>query len=51
MRSMIQRVSEKNRKPTEQNYIFKVEKILKGNLDPITFSKNSNYERETLLEV
>ena len=29
----------------------KVEKILKGSLDPITFSENSNYGRESLIEV
>ena len=33
--------------------MIKVEKILKGSLDPITFtfSENSNYGRESLLEV
>jgi hypothetical protein len=33
--------------------ILEIEKILKGSLDPITFtfSKNSNYGRESLLEV
>ena len=34
--------------------ILKVEKILKGSLDSIpspSFSENSNYERESLLEL
>ena len=30
---------------------FKVEKVLKGSLDPFTFSENSNYGRESVLEV
>ena len=37
-----------------EDFIYKVEKILKGSLDdPITFtfSENSNYGRERLLEV
>ena len=31
--------------------ILKVEKILKGRLDFFAFSENSNYERESLLEL